>query len=218
MDDETQPVRVLLVDDHQIVREGICMLLGAEPRIAVVGEAASGEEALRRVGGLEPDVVLLDLAMPGIGGLETLRRLRAERPEVAVLVLTTFAEEEAVRHALEAGARGYLLKDLSRAELVRAILDARQGRPALHPEAQRVLIQRLTAPPAPPSPLAGLTARERSILREIARGKSNKEIAKELQLTEGTVKGYVSIVLSKLGVEDRTQAALLAVRAGIEEG
>lgn len=216
MNDDETPVRVLLVDDHQIVREGINMLLASEPRIAVVGEAASGEEALRRVGGLVPDVVLLDLAMPGIGGLETLRRLRSQQPAVAVLVLTTFAEEEAVRHALEAGARGYLLKDLSRLELVRAILDARQGRPALHPEAQRVLIQHLTAPAPPPSPLAPLTVRERSILREITRGKSNKEIAKSLQLTEGTVKGYVSIVLSKLGVDDRTQAALLAVKAGIE--
>lgn len=211
-----EPVRVLLVDDHQIVREGLRMLLADETEIEIIGEAADGQEALPKAERLVPDVILLDLVMPGMGGLEVLRRLRERVPFARVLILTTFAEDQLIRDAIAAGALGYLLKDITRQDLARAILQARDDRPSLHPEAQRVLMQREVERDTP-SPFAELTPRELDVLSEIARGRSNKQIASALHLSEGTVKGYVSIVLDKLGVEDRTQAALLAVRAGLTE-
>ncbi len=209
-----EPIRVLIVDDHEIVREGLRTLLSEERDIEIVAEAARGEQALVLAAAHRPEVILLDMVMPGIGGLETIRRLRAAGSKAAVIVLTSFVEDAMVRQALEAGALGYLLKDVSGSELLRALRGAKDGHPALHPEAQRLLMQRLTAPKTA-SPLDELTPREKSVLAEIARGRSNKQIAKELHLSEGTVKGYVSAVLSKLGVEDRTQAALLAVREGL---
>lgn len=209
-------IRVLLVDDHQIVREGLRMLLADEPEIEVVGEAEDGTEALPKAERLQPDVILLDLVMPGVGGFETLHRLRERIPAARVLVLTTFAEDQLIRQAIGAGALGYLLKDITRQELVRAIVNAHENRPSLHPEAQRVLMQREVESSAP-SPLAALTPRELDVLAEIAHGKSNRQIASALHLSEGTVKWYVSLILDKLGVEDRTQAALLAVRSGLGE-
>jgi NarL family two-component system response regulator LiaR len=211
------PVRVLIVDDHSIVREGLAMLLAEDPEVEVVGEAADGETALVRVAELAPEVVLLDLMMPGMGGLATLRRLRTgkaadEGPRV--VVLTSFAEGEQVTEAIAAGAMGYLLKDVARDELVRAVVAAAAGQPTLHPEAQRRLVERLSAP-RPRSPLDELTPRERDVLGQIARGRSNKQIAATLYLSEGTVKGYVSSVLAKLGVDDRAQAALWAARQGL---
>ncbi len=212
-----KPPRLLIVDDHAIVREGLRTLLSEEPDLEIAGEAANGEEALEACARLGPDVVLLDLAMPGLDGLGTLRRWRQTGGgPPAVLVLTSFAEEGSVRQAIELGALGYLLKDVSRAELVAAVRGAKHGRPALHAEAQRHLMRQIAAPLAP-SPLTDLTPRETSVLAEIAQGRSNRQIAKTLHLSEGTVKGYVSTVLSKLGVEDRTQAALLAVREGLGE-
>ena len=178
--------------------------------------ARLGEEAEDTAERLVPDVILLDLVMPGMGGLEVLRRLRERVPFARVLILTTFAEDQLIRDAIAAGALGYLLKDITRQDLARAILHARDDRPSLHPEAQRVLMQREVERDTP-SPFAELTPRELDVLSEIARGRSNKQIASALHLSEGTVKGYVSIVLDKLGVEDRTQAALLAVRAGLTE-
>jgi DNA-binding NarL/FixJ family response regulator len=156
-----------------------------------------------------PDVVLMDVMMPGMGGIEATRRLLALPSPPApprVLMLTSLADEAAIREAVGAGAMGYLMKDVSRAELVRAVRDAARDRPTLHPEAQRILMKRPEK-----SPLDDLTPRERSVLDLVAEGKSNRQIANRLGLTEGTVKGYVSILLDKLGVQDRTQAALLAV-------
>jgi DNA-binding NarL/FixJ family response regulator len=213
MREETAPapaIRVLIADDHEIVREGLRTLLGEEPDLLLVGEASDGAEAVRLTADLTPDVLLLDLLMPGVGGLEALQRLQAAGTATRVLVLTTYAEPGAVREAVHAGAAGYLLKDVSRQDLVRAIRDAHGGRPALHPEAQRLLMKSLAEERQ--APVEELTPRERQILELITRGRSNKQIAGALHLSEGTVKGYVSIVLAKLGVEDRTQAALYAVR------
>ncbi len=202
-------LRLLLVDDHEIVREGLRTLLEQEEDLEVVGEAEDGEAAVRMAAERHPDVVLMDVMMPGMGGIEATRRLLAlpapPHPP-RILMLTSLAEEAAIREAVAAGAMGYLMKDVSRAELVRAVRDAARDRPTLHPEAQRILMKRPEK-----SPLDDLTPRERSVLDLVAEGKSNRQIANRLGLTEGTVKGYVSILLDKLGVQDRTQAALLAV-------
>jgi DNA-binding NarL/FixJ family response regulator len=207
-------VRVLLVDDHQIVREGLRTLFNDEPGIHVVGEAASAAEAVDAAARLKPDVVILDLIMPGGGSIDAIRTVRERHPSVQVLVLSSFAGDHQVHDALKAGAIGYMLKDVSRADLVRAIRSLYQGQPALHPEAQRHLVRGVSAV-GERTALAELTERERGVLGLIARGRSNKSIAAELNLSEGTVKGYVSIILGKLGVEDRTQAALYAVKHGL---
>jgi DNA-binding NarL/FixJ family response regulator len=202
-----ETVRLLLVDDHEIVREGLRTLLEQEEGLEVVGEAEDGEQALRLMEKLKPDVVLLDVLMPGMGGVETARRAAALSSPPRLLMLTSSADEGAVRESIAAGALGYLMKDVSRAALVRAIRDAARNRPTLDPEAQRILMRR-----PEPSPLEALTPRERSVLELLAEGRSNRQIGLRLGLTEGTVKGYVSILFDKLGVQDRTQAALLAVK------
>ena len=209
------PIRVLIVDDHEIVREGLQTLLAEESDIQVCGLAADGAQALAQAESLRPDVILMDLVLAGMDGLEATRQIRARDPQARVLVLTTFADDRRVREAIQAGAIGFLLKDVLKPDLVRAIRAAAEGKPTLHPEAQRRLMQQM-AQPAAPSPLAGLTERELEVLRLIAQGRSNKEIGAALHLTEGTVKGYVSTILSKLDVADRTQAALLAVKLGLE--
>ena len=208
-DTATPPLRLMLVDDHEIVREGLRTLLEQEEGIEVVGEAEDGESAVRLAAERRPDVVLMDVMMPGMGGIEATRRLLALPSPPApprVLMLTSLADEAAIREAVAAGAMGYLMKDVSRLELVRAVRDAARDRPTLHPEAQRILMRRPEK-----SPLDDLTPRERSVLDLVAEGKSNRQIANRLGLTEGTVKGYVSILLDKLGVQDRTPAARLAV-------
>jgi DNA-binding NarL/FixJ family response regulator len=202
------PVRVLIVDDHSIVREGLRTLLSEEAEIEVVGEAANGAEAVKLVATRHPHVVLMDLLMPEVDGIEAIRRIRARKYACEILVLTSFGDDQHVRDAIQAGATGYLLKDVLKVDLLRAIHAAARGEPTLHPEAQRVLIRQTTAP----SPFKDLTERELDVLRLIAQGRSNREIALTLHLTEGTVKGYVSTVLDKLRVDDRTQAALFAVR------
>ncbi|HET8647841.1 MAG TPA: response regulator transcription factor [Vicinamibacteria bacterium] len=207
-------IRVLIVDDHEIVRDGLRAVLEQEADIELVGEASDGEAAVALARTLTPEVVLMDLSMPRLDGIAALTRIRKERPQCQVVVLTNYAGDQRVRDALGAGAIGYLLKDVMRRDLVEAIRRAREGRPFLHPEAQRMLMHRVTHPPAP-HPSDQLTPRERSVLELIARGQSNKEIASSLGLTEGTVKGYVSAVLAKIGVGDRTQAALYAVQHGI---
>ena len=208
-------VRVLIADDHQVVREGLRMILAEQQELDVVGDAPSGEDALRLAARLRPDVVLMDLQMPGMNGIEATRRLCAERPGVAVLILTTFGDDEQVREAIQAGAIGYLLKDVLKDELVRAIRAAARGTPTLDPRAQRLLMRQVSEPP-PSSPFDALTPRERDVLRLVARGASNKQIAAQLFLSIGTVKGYVSAILPKLGVDDRTGAALFAVKHGLE--
>lgn len=214
-------VRVLIADDHQVVRAGLRMILvEAPPSLAgatleIVGEAATGEEAVRLAAQLHPDVVLMDLLLPGIDGIEATRRIRDTQRAPAVLILTTFGDDARVRDAIQAGAIGYLLKDMLQEELVRAVHAAAAGTPTLDPRAQQLLMRHLTAPP-PSSPFDGLTPRERDVLRLIADGRSNKEIAATLFLSLGTVKGYVSAILPKLGVGDRTQAALFATKHGLK--
>lgn len=207
-------IRVLIVDDHAIVREGLQMLLADEPGIEVIGMAADGDEALAAVTARQPDVALVDLLMPRMDGIELTRRLRSVSPETQVVILTSFAEHQQVHDAIEAGAIGYILKDVLKPELMRSIYAAARGEPALHAEAQRQLMRRAVATQEP-TLLDDLTEREGDVLRLIAQGRSNKEIASELHLTEGTVKGYVSAILGKLQVADRTQAALYAVKHGV---
>ena len=203
--------RVLIADDHGVVREGLRLLLGEAPGIEVVGQAADGAEALEMARRLRPDVALLDLVMPELDGIETTRRMRAEDLPTAVVILTTFVDQARVRSAVEAGVLGYLLKDVGRDDLLAAIRAAAQGRPTLHPEAQAQLMRQVAGPQG--SPLDVLTERERDVLRLLAEGHSNKAVARDLSLSLATVKGHVSAILAKLGVDSRTQAALLAREA-----
>lgn len=206
--------RLLIVDDHAIVREGLRTLLGEEPDLELIGEAADGLTAIALAQRLQPDVILLDLVMPGLNGLDVIPRILSQQPACRILVLTSFAEDQNVLAAMQAGAVGYLLKDVLRADLLHAIRQGAHGSPVLHPEAQRKLVEHLTRP-QPAAELGALTDRERDVLRLIARGLSNRQIADSLHITEGTVKGHVSNVLSKLHLQDRTQAALFAVRHGL---
>jgi DNA-binding NarL/FixJ family response regulator len=207
-------VSVLLVDDHAIVREGLRALL--EDTVAsIVGEAANGDEAVSMTDRLQPNLVLMDLKMPGLPAADAIRVIRARHPATQILVLTSYAEDKQVQEMISAGALGYVLKDVAKAELVRAMTTVARGEPWLHAEAQRMLVNRMRRP-AELDPLELLTDRERSVLRLLAQGKSNRAIARSLQLTEGTIKGYVSNILAKLKLEDRTQAALLAVRQGLD--
>lgn len=203
-----EAVRLLLVDDHELVRAGLRTFLGLQPDIEVVGEAASGEQALALVPRLLPDIVLLDLVLPGLSGLEVVRRLRAAHPEVKVIVLTSYAGEESVLPAVRAGVAGYLLKDVGPAELADAVRAVHAGGASLAPGVAATVLRDVSAP----RPADALTPREREVLRLIARGHSNRLIARDLALSEKTVKAHVSAVLAKLGVADRTQAALYAVR------
>jgi NarL family two-component system response regulator LiaR len=205
----------MIVDDHAIVREGLRTLLSEEDSIEVVGEASDGAESVSLAAQLRPDVILMDLVMPKIDGIKATEQIRKSTPSCQILVLTSFAEDQRVPHAIQAGAIGYLLKDVLKIDLLRAIHAANRGEPTLHPEAQRQLMREVVAP-ATPNLLESLTDREIDVLRLIAQGQSNKEIATSLHLTEGTVKGYVSAILGKLQVADRTQAALYAVKHGVE--
>jgi DNA-binding NarL/FixJ family response regulator len=207
-----KPVRVLIADDHQVVREGLQMILAeSDGEIIVVGEASDGDEAVRLATAMKPDVVLMDLSMPRVDGLEATRRLREAGIESRVLILTSFADGQGVRDAVRAGVTGYLMKDVLKTELLAAIRLAADGVPTLHPRAQQHLMRGI-AEPETPSPFVALTPRERDVLALLARGESNKRIAAALNLSIGTVKGYVSAIFEKLGVEDRTQAALLAAK------
>jgi DNA-binding NarL/FixJ family response regulator len=209
------PIRVLIADDHAVIREGLRLCLAEEPlEFEVVGQATNGLEAVSMAEQLKPDVILMDLVMPQLDGIGAIRRLSEAGDESRIVVLTTFADDDNVRQAIQAGVIGYLMKDVRKPELLSAIRAAADGRPTLHPEAQQRLMSQVAAPPQS-SPFDALTARERDVLRLIAAGHSNKAIAARLSLTLGTVKGYVSTVFSKLGVADRTQAALLATRHGL---
>jgi NarL family two-component system response regulator LiaR len=203
----TDPIRVMLVDDHAVVREGLRAFLELQPDIVVVGEADGGETALAVAARVNPDVVLMDLVMPDGDGITALRQLREERPEVRVLVLTSYIDDAQVFGAIQAGAAGYQLKDIQPEALAEAIRDVHEGRPALHAEAQARLMHRTSGPPG-----STLTPRERDVLRLLAEGFANKEIGRRLFVSEKTVKTHVSSILQKLGVQDRTQAALAAVR------
>jgi NarL family two-component system response regulator LiaR len=208
-------IRVLIADDHAVVRQGLRTFLELQDDIEVVGDVADGSAALERTLDRGPDVVLMDLVMPGIGGVEAIRMIRERRPEVRVLVLTSFGEDEQIFPAVTAGAAGYLLKDVEPQELVRAIRAAHEGEALLHPAVAARLMEEFSSGQGPRSAESSLTAREREVLELIARGLPNKLIARELGIAEKTVKTHVSAILSKLGVTDRTQAALYAVRNGL---
>lgn len=214
-----KPIRVLLVDDQALFREGCRTVLSVHAGIEVVGEAANGEEALRRVQALQPDVVLMDLRMPVLDGVTATRRIHGEHPQSRVIVLTTFDDDEEVFDALRAGAVGYLLKDTPSARLVEAIEAAARGESFLQPSvAAKVVAEFSRLPPrasANESLVAPLSERELDVLRHLTRGQSNKEIASDLGITEGTVKNHMTNVLSKLGALDRLQAALKAKELGL---
>ena len=204
-------IRVLITDDHGVVRQGLRMFLSLDPDIQVVGEAANGQEAVAMARELQPDVVLMDLLMPVMDGLQATRAIRTEMPEVEILALTSVLEGASITRAIRAGAIGYLLKDTDAEELHRALRGAAEGRVQLAPEAAERLMREVKAPESPEE----LTERETDVIRLLARGKANKQIASELMVEEKTVKAHVSSILMKLGVQSRTQAALHAVRTGL---
>jgi len=209
-------IRVLLVDDHAVVREGLRNFLALQDGLEIVGEASDGNEAIEQAQRLEPDVILMDLVMPGLDGIGAMRQLRARSSASRVIVLTSFLEDERVLPAIQAGAAGYLLKNVAPAELARAIRAAHAGEAIIDPTAAARLVRviaddarsRIEQPER-------LTRRERDVLELIARGQSNKRIAFELGISEKTVKTHVGHLLAKLGVTDRTQAALMAVEEGL---
>lgn len=203
-------IRVLVVDDHPVVRQGLRTFLDLQDDIAVVGEAGDGKSAVAAAEELRPDVVLLDLRMPGSDGLEALHGLRERGIPAKVLVITSFTEPTAVLPAMRAGAAGYVYKDVDPSSLVTAIRSIHAGHVLLHPDVARLLAAGDGQPAG-----THLTVREREVLTEVARGRSNREIARNLAVSEKTVKTHVSAILGKLGVQDRTQAALLAVRTGL---
>ncbi len=210
-------IRVLIVDDHAIVRKGIRALLTESGGFEIVAEVADGQEAVVAAAETQPDVILMDLLMPVMDGIEATRQITARKPDARILVLTSFAADSKLFPAIKAGALGYLLKDSSPAELVRAIRQVHRGEPALHPTIARKLLQEVARPPdLPPAPEA-LTARELAVLRQIAQGLSNQEIADELAVSEPTVRVHVSRILGKLHLASRTQAALYAVREGLTD-
>jgi len=204
-------IRILIVDDHAVVRQGLKMFLALDDELQVVGEAANGEEAVRRARELAPDVVLMDLLMPQMDGIAATEVIRRELPDVEVIALTSVLEDKAVYGAMRAGAIGYLLKDTQADELCRAIKAAAAGQVQLSPEAALRLMREIQVPHSPEK----LTPRETEVLRLLARGLSNKEIGTTLVIGEKTVKTHVSSILSKLGVPSRTQAALYAVHIGL---
>ncbi len=208
-------IRVLICDDHAVVREGLRALISTEPGMEIAGEAADGEQAVAAVRTLRPDVTLLDMVMPRMDGLEAIRVIKQEVPDARILVLTSFAEDDMVFPAIKAGALGYLLKDSSPDELIRAIRDVNRGEASLHPSIARRLILELSQPTALPPTPEPLTERELEVLRLVAKGYSNEEIASTLIVSERTARGHVSSILSKLHLANRTQAALYALREGL---
>ncbi|MEV4560982.1 response regulator transcription factor [Kitasatospora sp. NPDC049285] len=226
-------IRVVVADDQTVVREGIVMLLGLLPGIEVVGSAADGEEAVALVAERAPDVVLMDLRMPRCDGVEATRRIRAEHPGTEVVVLTTYADDDSLFSALQAGARGFLTKDAGADEIARAVADVRSGAAGLSPQVQRRLLERLSGSPAaaaasgeaaPPKPVGrpalpdGLTQREAEVLALIAAGLSNAEIAERLFVSPATVKTHINNLFAKTAVRDRAQAVAYAFRHGISDG
>jgi NarL family two-component system response regulator LiaR len=210
-------IRVVIADDHAVVRQGLRTFLELQGDIEVAGEADDGEAAVAAVERLSPDVVLMDLVMPGVDGIEATRRIRARRPATRVIVLTSFVDDDKVVPALRAGAAGYLLKDVGPHELVAAIRTVHAGDAPLHPAAAARLLDGLADDGGGRRSAQLLTPREHDVLALIAHGMPNKIIARELGISERTVKTHVSSVLAKLGVTDRTQAALYAVREGLVE-
>jgi NarL family two-component system response regulator LiaR len=215
------PIRVLLVDDHAIVRDGIRSLLTTEPDIQVVGEADNGRDGVSMVERLQPDVILMDLVMPEVDGIEATRRIMVSQPGARILVLTSFDAEEKVFPAIKAGAMGYLLKDSDSEDLVRAIHQVHQGESSLDPKIARKVLQEMWAEPQPEPvpmrdhPVEPLTEREVDVLKLVAQGLSNEEIAQRLVIAERTVRTHVSNILGNLHLANRTQATLYSLREGL---
>jgi two-component system, NarL family, response regulator LiaR len=217
--DTTANIKVLIVDDHQMVRQGLRTFLALQEDILVVGEAGDGAVALELVQQLQPDVVLMDLVMPRMDGIEATRRVKAASPQVKVIALTSFTEDDKVFPAIQAGASSYLLKDVSPDDLVDSIRAAYAGEARLHPAILRKLMEQVAgnASPGREIPVDDLTARELDVLRQVAKGSSNHEIATQLVISEKTVKTHISNILGKLHLEDRTRLAIYAIRNGLAD-
>jgi DNA-binding NarL/FixJ family response regulator len=209
--EQAEKIRVLLVDDHAVVRNGLRMFFGLDENLELVGEASNGQEVLEQVTKLNPNVVLMDLLMPVMDGVSAIKEIKRQFPEVEIVALTSVLEDEKVIGAVQAGAMGYLLKDAEGDAIIEAIYAASRGEVRLHPEAAKRLMREVRTPEMRES----LTPRETEILRMIARGQSNKHIAKELDVAERTVKTHITSLLSKLNLSSRTQAALFALKQGL---
>lgn len=214
-DSSEHKVRLLIVDDHVVVRQGLITFLELNDEIDIVGEAGNGKEALEQVKKLEPDVVLMDLVMPVMDGLTAIKQIKQARPETEIIALTSFADDEKVFTAIRSGATGYLLKDVQPQDLVKAVLAADRGEVQLHPEVAKKLMNEVVAPAREADPLDELTDREREVLGLLGHGLSNKEIAYKISVSEKTVKAHVSSILNKLNLPGRTHAALYASRRGL---
>ena len=223
MADTPPKIRVLLVDDHALVRQGLRMFIDMQNDMEVTGEGANGNEAVELATTLKPDVILLDLVMPGMNGVEATLKILQSDPHARVLILTSFGDDDQVFPAIRAGAQGYLLKDIQPVDLVKAIRETSQGKAQLHPDIARRLMAAVsgekplqsTKPASRSKELAGLTERELEVLEQIARGLTNREIAEKMVISEKTVKTHVSNLLDKLGLEDRTRAAIWALKHGL---
>ncbi len=214
--DKTQPptIRILITDDHAVVREGLRTFISTEAGMEVIGEAADGVEAVSKACDLRPDVILMDMAMPRMGGLEAIQRIKEQCPDAQILVLTSFSDDETVFPAIKAGALGYLLKNTSPDRLLNAIRDVHQGKPSLSPDIANKLMLEMQRKSNLPPTTEPLTDREMDVLKLVARGMTNQEIAEVLVISEGTVRTHVSNILAKLHLANRTQAALYALREG----
>lgn len=208
-------IRVLVVDDHAIVRRGIRAVLELVPDIELTGEAANGLDAIQQEHALAPDVILMDLLMPDMDGIEAIQRIKAQRPEVRILVLTTFAGEDMVLSAIKAGASGYQLKDSSPEVLVDAIRQVHRGEASLHPIIAQKVLHEISSPPKQPPTTYPLTPRELEVLQCLAQGDENREIAGRLGISEATVRTHISNIMGKLHLASRTQAALFALKEGL---
>ncbi len=209
-------IRLLIIDDHEMVREGLKAMLVTEPDFSIVGDAANAEQALALIERLRPDVVLLDVRLPGVNGVEVCRIVTEGYPETAVIILTTFTDENLIARCIQAGARGFIVKDIERFDLKRSIRAVARGEAALDPKAAVAVLAQLRRAPqiageAVPEPLS---AQQLVILRLVAQGLSSREIATQLYLSENTVKGYVQEILHRLGVKNRTEAVMVAVKQG----
>lgn len=210
-----EDIRILIADDHAVVREGLRTLIGTEPGMKLVGEAEDGSQAIELTRSLTPDILLLDMVMPGYGGLEVIEAIKRDASPVRILILTSFSEDELVFPAIKNGAEGYLLKNTAPRSLLQAIRDVHAGQPTMSPSVAARLIRELQRPPDLPPTEEPLTSREVDILRLIAQGLSNDEISEKLYIGEGTVRAHVSRILGKLHLANRTQAALYALREGL---
>lgn len=210
-------IRILIADDHHVVRRGLVFFLKTQKGLDIVGEAKDGKEAIEKAAELLPDLILMDLDMPVMNGIEATKAIKEKYEDMKILILTSFSDQDHVIPAMEAGASGYQLKDIEPDKLVHSIEAIMRGEKQLHPKATTLLVENLTKSKTERMPMDELTKRELEVLKEIVNGKSNKEIAASLYITEKTVKTHITNILSKLDLADRTQAALFAVRSGMFE-